>query len=58
LRRCIGLLRDRTIAIDYARLTWDLAAWEHDGKDVQRRWARDFYRSSTDDLDPSNTTKG
>lgn len=43
LWRCIGLLRDREIRIDYARLTWDIAKWDHQDRGVQRSWARDFY---------------
>jgi len=44
LREAIGLLRSATIAPDWLRLLRDLIQWDHPGRYVQLRWARDFYR--------------
>ena len=57
LRRSITLLREHSISIDYVKLTWDLAKWSGDERDVQRTWARDFYRTSRPSSDHPHPTE-
>jgi CRISPR system Cascade subunit CasB len=46
LRQAVGLLRSKDIGLDWFRLLNDLLAWDLPNHDVQRKWARDFYRAT------------
>ena len=46
LRQAVGLLAARRVPVDYFRLLQDCLAWDKDGRPIQLRWARDFYRAN------------
>jgi len=45
LRHAITLMRSEGVAVDFAQLLSDLSYWNHQEQWVQRRWARQFFRS-------------
>ena len=45
LRHAITLMRSVGTAVDFAQLLSDLSYWNHPDQWVQRRWARQFFRS-------------
>ena len=45
IRRAIDHLGARDVGIDWLALLQDIARWSRPGRPVQRRWARDFWRS-------------
>jgi CRISPR system Cascade subunit CasB len=45
LRHAITLMRSEAVAVDFAQLLSDLSYWSHQEQWVQRRWARQFFRS-------------
>jgi CRISPR system Cascade subunit CasB len=45
LRQAISLLAADGIGFDYERLSSDLPWWSAESRQVQQRWARDFYRT-------------
>lgn len=60
LRALIGILRDREVSLDYARLARDLrAAQSPNGlRGLRVRWSRDFYRPVAGRTDDTDTTSG
>ena len=44
LRQAVSLLSADGIGLDYDRLLTDLTWWKTDSKNVQQRWAKDYYR--------------
>jgi CRISPR system Cascade subunit CasB len=50
LRGAISLLASRGegVGVDWARLVIDLANWDHPERNVQERWAREFYRADNE----------
>lgn len=44
LRQAVSLLTADAIGFDYERLANDLPWWNAEDRQVQQRWARDFYR--------------
>jgi len=49
LANAAGLLKSANIGIDYICLIRDLVNWYAPDRKVQNRWAREFYRSETQD---------
>jgi CRISPR system Cascade subunit CasB len=45
LRHAVTLLRSERVGVDWVQLLSDLRYWSHSGQKVQRRWARQFFRS-------------
>lgn len=43
LRRVIGILRSKNVALDYAALLRDLLGWFAPARRVQMSWAQEFY---------------
>lgn len=50
LRQTVMLLNGQNVKPDWARLLKDIGTWHHPewGENVRQRWAKDFYRASTD----------
>lgn len=46
LRRVVAYLRSKSKGLDYPRLLSDLLQWRRPDRSVQRRWARQFYGAS------------
>ena len=44
LRHVIGLLKSKDIPVDWTQLLRDVQNWQWQGRDVQREWARKFWR--------------
>lgn len=44
LRHTIGLLRSKDICIDWLQLLRDIHNWQYESRNVQRNWARAFWR--------------
>jgi CRISPR system Cascade subunit CasB len=55
LRHSISLLRTHGVPADWARLLSDLSRWDHPDRIVQRRWARDFWRTDAQPAEPEGT---
>lgn len=49
LRHAVSLLKANEQPLDWFRLFEDLLQWHHPEGYVQLRWARDFYRSSSNE---------
>jgi CRISPR system Cascade subunit CasB len=49
LRQMISLLEQGRVGLDYARLLNDLSHWNHPDDWVQKKWARDYFRSGNAD---------
>jgi CRISPR system Cascade subunit CasB len=45
LRHTIGLLKSKEIPINWLQLLNDVENWHWESRDVQRRWARQFWRN-------------
>jgi CRISPR system Cascade subunit CasB len=45
LRHAITLMRSEGVGVDFEQLLSDLSYWNHQEQWVQRRWARQFFRS-------------
>jgi CRISPR type I-E-associated protein CasB/Cse2 len=43
LRHMVGLLKSKSMAIDWAQLLADIRQWEDEGRQVQSDWARAFW---------------
>ncbi len=43
LRHIIGLLKSKEIPVNWLRLLSDIQYWQRESRDVQRRWARQFW---------------
>ncbi len=43
LRQTVALLAAQDVGVRYDRLLRDLLAWDEPGRDVQRRWAADYW---------------
>jgi CRISPR system Cascade subunit CasB len=56
LFQSISLLRANGIPLNFFRLLNDLGRWGSDNNQVQKNWARDYFRSVNSDND-SNTTE-
>jgi CRISPR type I-E-associated protein CasB/Cse2 len=52
LRHTIGLLKSKEIPINWLQLLNDVQNWQRESRDVQRRWARQFWRNFQKRLDP------
>ncbi|MDR7556563.1 MAG: type I-E CRISPR-associated protein Cse2/CasB [Armatimonadota bacterium] len=46
LRRVVAYLKSKRKGVNYQRLLEDLLGWFSPDRRVQRRWAREFYRSA------------
>ncbi len=46
LRHTVGLLKSKAIPINWLQLLNDVQNWHWESRDVQRRWARHFWRDS------------
>lgn len=44
LRQVIGLLKSKDIPVDWTQLLRDVQNWQWQSRDVQREWARKFWR--------------
>jgi len=44
LRHTIGLLKSNEIPVNWMQLLWDIQNWQRESRDVQRNWARKFWR--------------
>ena len=44
LRHTIGLAKGQELSVNWAQLLADLRAWDSEKHDVQRAWAREFWR--------------
>src|SRR5205085_1234501 len=53
LRAALGLLRQHDVPVNWLELLRDLGDWKRPERDVQRRWARSFWGSTSPD--PSAT---
>jgi len=49
LRSLMGLLRQHDVPVNWLQLLRDLGRWPQPERDVQRRWARSFWGSTTPD---------
>jgi CRISPR system Cascade subunit CasB len=54
LRQLVSLLKEQ--ALDFEDLLKGLIYWNDDRKSIQNRWARDFYRSQSQDANTGNHT--
>jgi CRISPR system Cascade subunit CasB len=54
LFQTISLLKTKGISVNYLRLLDDLCHWHHDENRIQKRWARDYFRSSNNTNDTSD----
>lgn len=48
LRHAVAMARSREVLIDWNDLLQGVRGWRHEGRWVQRRWARDFWGHSED----------
>ncbi|MGB3544037.1 type I-E CRISPR-associated protein Cse2/CasB, partial [Rubrivirga sp.] len=46
LRQIVTLMSTRAVGVRYDQLLRDVTAWD-DGRDVQRRWARDYWAGAS-----------
>jgi CRISPR system Cascade subunit CasB len=44
LRQMVGLLKANDVKLNWLQLLNDLNWWDSDGRDVQRRWAKSFWK--------------
>ena len=56
LRQAVRLLASREIAIDWARLLWDIGDWQSPGRKVQERWARDYWKRGRKETESKETS--
>lgn len=49
LRQLVNLLRTREVPIDWEQLLRDLQRWDDPNRQVQRHWARSFWRAAATD---------
>lgn len=49
LRHAVSLLRSKEIPVDWLQLLRDLRNWNHEGRFVQRNWARAFWGGTQPD---------
>lgn len=45
LRHTVGLLKSKEIPVNWLQLLNDIQNWQHKSRDVQRKWARQFWRN-------------
>ncbi|MDD5190304.1 MAG: type I-E CRISPR-associated protein Cse2/CasB [Dehalococcoidales bacterium] len=45
LRHTIGLLKSKDIPVNWLLLLNDIQNWQRESRDVQRQWAREFWRN-------------
>jgi CRISPR type I-E-associated protein CasB/Cse2 len=57
LFQAISLLKANSIGLNYSRLLKDLSYWGHDDNDVQKTWARDYFRSEKSEKTNSDTSE-
>jgi CRISPR system Cascade subunit CasB len=57
LRHAVSLLRSKEIPVDWARLLRDLRQWGHEGRFVQRGWARAFWGGNQSDNEQQPETE-
>ena len=48
LRHAVSLLKAHEVPVDYARLLWDVRAWDAESRRVQRFWARAFWGATNE----------
>ena len=53
IQQAVRILRSHGVGLDWAKLLYGLLEWDDERSSVQHRWARDFYRASTNDEKPS-----
>jgi len=44
LRHVISLLKSKEISVNWTQLLWDAQGWQQESHDIQREWARKFWR--------------
>jgi CRISPR system Cascade subunit CasB len=49
LRHVTGLLKSKEIPINWIQLLSDVQNWQRESRDVQRRWAGQFWRFGSQD---------
>ena len=52
LRHTIGLLKSKEIPVDWTQLLYDVQNWQHESREVQRNWARKFWRGNARETGP------
>jgi CRISPR system Cascade subunit CasB len=55
LRHIIGLLKSKKIPVNWTQLLWDVQNWQRESRDVQREWARRFWRGYDRGTGPDET---
>ncbi len=55
LRHVISLLKAKDIPVNWLQLLNDIQKWQRESRDVQRRWARQFWRNFHEAKDPNNS---
>ncbi len=54
LRHTIGLLKSKEIPVNWVQLLWDIQNWYRESRDVQRQWARKFWRNFQGEKETTN----
>jgi CRISPR system Cascade subunit CasB len=54
LRHIIGLLKSKEIPINWLQLLNDVQNWQRESRDVQRQWARKFWRNFQGEKETTN----
>lgn len=54
LRHTIGLLKSKDVSVNWLQLLNDIQNWDWESRNVQRRWARQFWRKSRDEKETTN----
>ena len=57
LRHVISLLKAKDIFINWLQLLNDVQNWQRESRDVQRRWARQFWRFGSQGEPVDNKTR-
>jgi len=55
LRHTISLLKSKDIPVNWTQLLWDVQKWHWESRDVQRGWARKFWRGYSTGTNPDET---
>jgi CRISPR type I-E-associated protein CasB/Cse2 len=60
LRYIIRLFKSNDIPVHWTQLLWDIQGWQQENRNVQRKWARYFWRNYTEKVrpEPGNTDPG
>ncbi len=54
LRHTIGLLKSKEIPVNWVQLLRDIQNWYRESRDVQRQWARKFWRNFQGEKETTN----